>query len=75
MLEVPHVQRKRNDESSCNSILLGEVEGGSKTGHFVAVELHSMPGSPYHWAIKRTLSKVIDKKGVYRERAGVKEEA
>lgn len=42
-------------------------------GHFVAVDLLSVLGSPYRWAIKRTLPKDIGKAGVCRERAGMKE--
>lgn len=42
-------------------------------GHFVAVDLLSVLGSLYCWAIESALSKVIGKAGVCRERAGVKE--
>lgn len=49
------------------------MEGGSEMGHFVAVDLLSVLGSPYSWAIKRAPSEVIGKAGSCRGRAGVKE--
>ena len=49
------------------------MEGRNEMAHFVAVDLFPVLGSTCHWAIERTLSKVIGKAGVCRERAGVKE--
>lgn len=42
-------------------------------GHFAAIDLLSVLGSPQCWAIRPTLAEVIGKAGACRERAGVKE--
>lgn len=75
MLGVPYVPRTRDAESPFQqrAFRRGGVEGGSKMGNFVAVDLLSMLGSLYHWAIERALSEAVGKAGVHGGGAGVKE--